>query len=87
MKNYKNCQSCGIPMRKDPKNGGLNSDGTVSNLYCSYCYQDGAFTQPNFTVSDMKRFCIEKMKEKKFPTLLARLMTMGLPRLERWKNK
>lgn len=27
MKTYKNCQSCGMPMKSDPKGGGTNADG------------------------------------------------------------
>jgi len=38
------CQSCGIPMKKAPKNVGTNVDGTQSELYCIYCYQNGTFT-------------------------------------------
>ena len=37
------CQSCGMPLSKDPKNGGTNKDGSKSDKYCSYCYKDGKF--------------------------------------------
>ena len=40
------CQSCGMPMNKDPRNGGTNADGTNSAEYCSYCYVNGAFSSP-----------------------------------------
>lgn len=85
-KKYKNCQSCGMPLKQDPQKGGTNSDGTKSEIYCSYCYQNGAFTQPDFTVEEMQQFCIEKMKEMKFPGFLAKFFTRGLPKLERWKK-
>jgi len=87
MKKYKNCQSCGMPLRKDPEKGGTNADGTKSQMYCSYCYENGVFTQPDFTVDQMKKFCKEKMKEQGFPRFLASFFVSGLPRLERWKNK
>lgn len=86
MKAKKNCQSCGMPFRKDPEKGGTNADGTKNELYCSYCYKDGAFTQPDFTVSEMKEFCVKKMKEQGFPGFMAKIFTSGLPRLERWKT-
>ena len=76
-----------MPLSKDPEKGGKNSDGTKSVMYCSYCYQEGAFTQPDFTVEEMKKFCKEKMKEMGFPGFLASLFTMGIPKLERWKIK
>ena len=86
MKKYKNCQSCGMPISKDPEKGGLNANGSKSNMYCSYCYKKGEFTQPGFTASDMKVFCKTKMKEMGFPSFLAGLFTSGIPKLERWKN-
>ena len=39
------CQSCGMPMSKDPQHGGTNRDGTKSADYCSYCYVAGEFTK------------------------------------------
>ena len=32
------CQSCGMPLKADPKGGGTHADGTSSREYCSYCY-------------------------------------------------
>lgn len=32
---YKNCQSCGMPLKKSPNDGGTNKDGTISTMYCS----------------------------------------------------
>ena len=81
----KNCQSCGMPMKQDPEKGGTNADGSKSLMFCSYCYQNGAFTQPDFTAEDMKAFCKGKMKEMGFPGFLAGFFASGIPRLERWK--
>lgn len=86
-KRYKHCQSCGMPFSQDPKRGGTNADGSTSLKYCSYCYEDGKFSQPDFTVKEMRAFCIDKMVEMGFSRFLAKLFTMGLPRLERWKKR
>ena len=86
-KSYKNCQSCGMPMKQDPNKGGINSDGTKSLKYCSYCYSNGKFTQPDFTVDEMKNFCKCKMKEMGFPGFLTGIFTSGIPKLERWKKQ
>ena len=86
MKSNKYCQSCGMPMKKDPENGGTNTDHSRSLTYCSYCYHEGKFTQPNFTVKDMQFFCKQKMKEIGFPSFIAGFFTMGIPKLERWKT-
>ena len=60
----KNCQSCGMPLKQDPKGGGTNTDGTISTTYCSYCFEKGTFRQSNWTVQRMQTFVKEKMKER-----------------------
>ncbi len=45
------CQSCGMPMNKDPGGGGTEADGTHSSTYCSLCYDSGVFRQPDFDVT------------------------------------
>ena len=83
---YKNCQSCGMPMKKDPQGGGTNADGTKSTMYCSYCYKDGAFFQPDMTAEQMQVFCKDKLKEMGFPGFIASFLTKGIPKLERWRK-
>jgi hypothetical protein len=84
-KTYKNCQSCGMPMKKDPSGGGTNADGTKSVMFCNYCYQNGAFTK-DCTAQEMQEFCKGKLKEMGFPGFFAGLLTMNVPKLERWKK-
>ena len=83
---YKNCQSCGMPLKKDPKGGGTNADNTTSTMYCSYCYQQGKFTWPDATAQQMQEFSKKKMKEMGFPGFLATLFSKGIPKLARWKK-
>jgi len=83
---YRNCQSCGIPLKRDPKGGGTNADGTRSDRYCGYCYADGRFTRPHLSVDDMKAFVVGKMREMKFPAFLARFCVRNLHKLERWRK-
>ena len=83
---YKNCQSCGMPLKKDEKGGGTNADGSKSTMYCSYCYEQGIFTWPDVTVDQMKKRVKGKLKEMGFPGLIAWLFTLNIPRLERWKT-
>ncbi|NIF06939.1 hypothetical protein F3J23_15965 [Chryseobacterium sp. Tr-659] len=84
---YKNCQSCGMPLKKSPNGGGTNTDGTISNQYCSYCYEKGQFKQPDITAKEMQEFVKHKMKDMGFPGFLAGLFSKGIPKLERWKNQ
>jgi len=82
------CQSCGMPMKKDPQNGGTNSDGTKNSEYCSYCYSGGAFTSPEInTPQAMQKFCIGKLKEMGMPGFVAWLFTRSIPKLNRWTTK
>jgi hypothetical protein len=79
------CQSCGMPMKMDPQQGGTNLDGTQNSSYCSYCYQKGAFTFTG-TAEEMQEFCRVKMIEQGFSKWKAWLFTRGIKRLERWKK-
>lgn len=83
---YKNCQSCGMPMSKDPKGGGTETGGAKSLRYCSHCYQGGKFTTPNMTVDEMQALVKNKLKEMGFPGFIAGFFTKGIPKLERWKT-
>ena len=84
---YKNCQSCGMPMKRDEKGGGTNADGSKNKMYCSKCYENGKFSTPNITVTDMQVLVKGKLKEFGFPGFLAGWFTKGIPKLERWKNQ
>jgi len=86
-KTYKNCQSCGMPLKKDAKGGGTNADGTTSAMYCSHCYENGKFLQPDITAQQMQEFVVGKLKEMKFPGFLAKFFTKGIPKLERWRTQ
>jgi hypothetical protein len=76
-----------MPMKKDPKGGGTQADGTKSILYCSFCFADGKFTSPDMTMDEMKTLVKGKMKEMGFPGFLAGFFTSGIPRLQRWQKK
>lgn len=77
-----------MPMKKDPRNGGTNSDGSRNSEYCSYCYRNGTFTSPEInTPRAMQTFCIGKLKEMGLPGCAAWLFTRNIPRLKRWATK
>jgi len=86
---YKNCQSCGMPLHRDPEGGGTEKDGTKSAKYCSYCYANGEFKGGNVTVEEFSEFSRKGMIEgghnKFFAWLFSRPFMLG--NLERWKNK
>lgn len=79
------CQSCAMPLAHDPDGGGTNADGSTSDVYCSYCYQNGAFTQPDITAKEMQAFCYDKIREMGQPKLIAWFFTRPIPKLARWR--
>jgi len=83
---YKSCQSCGMPLKKDEKGGGTNADGSKSTMYCSRCYENGKFTAPDMSVSQMQELVKGKLKEMGFPGFIAGFFIKGIPKLERWKT-
>jgi hypothetical protein len=86
MKQNKFCQSCGMPMDKDPGKGGTEKDGSKSAKFCSLCYRDGEFLAKDVdTAEKMQKLCIEKMTEQGMNKFVAWILTRGIPRLERWK--
>lgn len=85
-KMYKFCQSCGMPLKKDEKGGGTNTDGTKSLMYCSRCYIAGNFTRLDFTAKQIQELVKGKMKEMGIPGFLTLFFTSGIPKLERWRS-
>jgi hypothetical protein len=72
-------------MKKDLQGGGTNTDGSISNEYCSYCYQNGDFLFHG-TVQEFQEHCREIMGKSGYNKFIAWLFTRGLKRLKRWKN-
>lgn len=80
------CQSCYMPLNKDPKGGGTEAGGGKSEKYCSYCYEEGKFLWPDATVEEMRAFVIDQMVKMKYPRFIAKLLTMNMKKLERWRS-
>ena len=82
------CQSCGFPMKRDKQGGGSNTDGSISNKFCSMCFENGKFLSPAEadTASKFQKYCIQEMKKDGMNGAFAWLATRGIPKLERWKK-
>ncbi len=76
----KNCQSCGMPLSKDPQGGGSEVDGKKSALYCSHCYKQGAFTEPAITCEQMVAKVTAVLKQMGIPKMLGWFFTRAIPR-------
>lgn len=82
METEKICQSCSMPLDKELT--GTEKDGSKNTTYCKYCYQDGAFVNPDMKIGDMKELVIAKMKEYKIPAEIIGNAVETLPHLKRW---
>lgn len=81
------CQSCGMPLAKDPAGGGTNADGSKSSEYCGFCYRNGKFTEPELSCDEMVRKARSKMKEMKIPALIGWFVARKIPKLKRWTTQ
>ena len=79
------CQSCGMPMSKDEAGGGTNKDGSKTQEYCSKCYQNGAFTEPDITADQMIEKVRGKMQAMHFPGFMTNYFVRDIPKLKRWQ--
>ena len=86
--NVKICQSCGMPLDKDPNGGGTNLDGSKSGKYCSFCFQNGKFIDEGITLKEKIELNIQiAVSQMNMPESAAREMAERvLPSLERWKS-
>lgn len=77
------CQSCSMPLHEEVL--GTEKDNSKSQEYCSYCYDQGAFTAPDCTMEQMIEICIPHMAGDGMSEQQARTMLTGLfPQLKRW---
>lgn len=83
------CQSCGMPLEKDPGKGGTNADQSKSDRFCSYCYEDGRFKDEGFTLQEKieKNIKLAVAKMNLTEAQARELSESILPNLERWKKR
>ena len=84
-KAYQQCQSCGMPLKRDQNGGGSEKDGALSVMYCSSCYQGGDFVQPDMSMEEMQRRVDDVLKrELRWWRPLRWLAVRQIPKLARW---
>ncbi|MCL2549467.1 MAG: zinc ribbon domain-containing protein [Methanimicrococcus sp.] len=84
----KHCQSCGMPMGATDEMYGTNADGKKSTDYCSYCFENGAFTS-DCTMEEMIEICISFMPAAEYGMSedeARKMMREFFPMLKRWKT-
>lgn len=83
------CQSCGMPM-KVSSDFGTKKDGTPSEKYCHYCYENGEWIQPDVTFDEFYAFSLKRFQESDMNRVekffLNKMYTKKfLKKLERWR--
>ena len=84
----KYCQSCAMPMGTTNEMYGTNADGSKSEDYCQYCFENGAFTA-NATMDEMIAICLPHMTAANSGMSEAEAKNMMLeffPTLKRWQQ-
>lgn len=81
------CQSCGMPLQtKDAGDcRGTEADGSLSETWCTLCYRDGAFIDPNCTLEQMQQIVEDALCEKGSNKAFRWLAVKQIPKLDRWK--
>jgi len=65
---------------------GTEKDGSKSSEYCKYCYQNGAFINPDMSFDEMKSLVITQMEKMNLPADIIQNSVRSLPNLKRWRN-
>jgi len=60
-------------------------DGSDS-IYCTYCYKDGEFIQPDATVADMIEMGVPYLSKKIGEEAASKELSEFVPTLLRWKG-
>lgn len=75
----KNCESCLMPLAKDPSVSG-------SDKYCSYCFKDGKLCYEGNDVNEFKKVCYESMIKNGTGKFKAKFFTWLVGFAPRWKK-
>jgi len=74
-----------MPIDK-PENRGTEKDGSKSDTYCKYCYQNGAFTDPDMTMQQVLDISISEMRKQHLPENIIQETIRMFPGLKRWRT-
>ena len=87
MKRYKQCQSCGMPLKADRQGGGTEQDGSKSCVYCSSCYKNGEFINPSMTLKEMQELVDRVLRDEvKMNRIFRWFAVRQIPTLKRWST-
>ena len=85
MDNVTFCQSCGMPLNKEEVKG-TEKNGLKTDEYCKYCYENGAFKNPEMNLEDMKKNVQNQMEKMQLHENVIQKAVNILPALKRWQS-
>jgi hypothetical protein len=65
---------------------GTEADGTPSPKWCSLCFADGRFVDPDCTLAEMLAIVDDALARDGAGAFLRRMARRQVPRLERWRR-
>jgi hypothetical protein len=76
-----------MPLR-GPEDFGTNADGSPCDDYCHFCFQKGAFTDPDITLDQkIDKVVNIAVMQLNMPKALAEAMAKEtIPKLKRWRS-
>ncbi|MCL2493263.1 MAG: zinc ribbon domain-containing protein [Clostridiales bacterium] len=81
------CQSCGMPFDEAHRELiAKEADGSDS-VYCTYCYKDGEFLDPDATAEDMIEMAVPHLAHKIGEQTAREQLSEFIPTLARWRDK
>ncbi|MDR1992804.1 MAG: zinc ribbon domain-containing protein [Nitrososphaerota archaeon] len=87
MEKYLQCQSCGMTFDEQHKKFIAKEKDGNESIYCTYCYKDGEFTDPDATREGMIEIAVPHFTRKLGDKEAARqYMTEVVNKLSRWKE-
>ncbi|QIL51147.1 hypothetical protein G7084_07505 [Weissella coleopterorum] len=82
------CQSCAMPLNTNIL--GTEADGSRSQKYCTQCYLNGQFVQPNLTFDEMVAIGIKGIDQTRGNRIAKWMMKKSYPMMlkntERFKR-
>lgn len=81
------CQSCGLPFNEEHVHFIAKEKDGSDSIYCTFCYADGGFTNPNATVSEMVEIGVSALAEKMDEATAREQLSGFIPTLSRWQNQ
>ena len=84
MKSKLLCQSCSMQLEIDHVKG-TEKDGSRSNEYCIYCYENGLFKDPSLSLAKMLDIVETQMEKMNIPSKIIESSLNKIPKLNRWR--